>query len=209
MKKSQVLKFIEDYKAVAVLRLPSPELYDPVEEALISGGVKIIEITMTTPNALDIIKAATSKKRSDCVIGVGSVTDADTTEKAIDAGAQFVVSPVVKKSVIETCQKHQVAAIPGAFTPTEIDFAHELGADIIKVFPAGTLGPSYIRAVLAPMPHLKLMPTGGVTPDNVSGWIQAGAVAVGLGSALVDDASLANKTFDNIRDQAKKLTNKI
>lgn len=209
MNKNQVVEFIESHKAVAVLRLPSPDLYDQIEEALISGGVKVIEITMTTPDALSIIKKAAGKNRSDCVIGVGSVMDEETANKAVDAGAQFIVSPIIKESIIKAAVQHRVAVMPGAFTPTEIQRAYELGADIVKVFPAGILGMDFFTSVLAPMPHLKLMPTGGVSLTNAADWIKAGACAVGVGSALVDSQSLAQNDFDKIRRQAQAITDNL
>ncbi|MEX0904986.1 MAG: bifunctional 4-hydroxy-2-oxoglutarate aldolase/2-dehydro-3-deoxy-phosphogluconate aldolase [Balneolaceae bacterium] len=205
MNKKQIIEFIETQKAVAVIRLPDSDLFKPVAEALYKGGVKIIEITMTVPGALSIIRKAVKNAPSDMLIGVGSVLDAKTAQVAVDAGADFVVSPVVKEEIITAVKNLDKPVMPGAFTPTEIQFAWEAGADIVKVFPADILGIPFFKAVKAPMPHLKLMPTGGVTLTNADQWIQAGASAVGLGSSLVDKKAIAEGNFDQLRKNAETL----
>lgn len=209
MNRKQTVEYIETHKSVAVIRLPEAALFEPVAEALYEGGIRILEITMTVPDALSLIKKAVDASPSDMLIGVGSVLDVDTAKASVDAGAKFVVSPIVKTDVIEQAQKLGVAVMPGAFTPTEIQTAWEAGADIVKVFPANIVGMKFFKAVRAPMPHLKLMPTGGVSLTNGREWIEAGACAIGVGSALVDKQALAERNFDQLRENAKILTNHV
>jgi 2-dehydro-3-deoxyphosphogluconate aldolase/(4S)-4-hydroxy-2-oxoglutarate aldolase len=160
---------------------------------------------MTVPNALDGIRAVTEAMGSGVLVGAGSVTDAETTRAAIEAGARYVVSPVFKREVIEAAHQLDAAAMPGCFTPTEILTAHEAGADVVKVFPAGSLGMGFIKGVLAPLPYLKLMPTGGVSLDNATDWLRAGAVAVGAGSALVDTKAIAAGDWAQLTANAVRL----
>ena len=206
MNREQALAYIERQKAVAVLRLPESELFEPMAEALYRGGIRILEITMTMPDAIGLIKKAVKKLPDDVLIGVGSVLDAETAQKSIDAGASFIVSPVIKKEIIDKANIFQIPVMAGAFTPTEIQTAWELGSDIVKVFPANILGMDFFRAVKAPMPHLKLMPTGGVNLTNGNEWIKAGACAVGVGSALVPGTALKAKDFKTIEKNAEILT---
>ena len=177
--------------------------------ALLEGGVRAIEVTLTTPGALELIASLTKACGDATVIGAGSVLDADTARRAIAAGARYVVSPVFDDEVLAMAHAHDVPALPGAYTPTEILHAHNAGADLVKVFPAELLGPDYIKGLLAPMPFLELMPTGGVTPQNVGQWIAAGAVAVGLGSALVNPKLVSAGDFDVIAARARIVTDGI
>ena len=177
--------------AVAVVRLSDTRRALDAIRAIADGGVTAIELTMTTPGALDLLEDLARWRDADLVLGAGTVLGADATRRAVDAGAAFVVSPVFLPAVIEEGHRVGVPVVSGAFTPTEIHAAHTAGADLVKVFPADTLGPSHIRGVLAPMPFLRLMPTGGVTAQNVGEWLRAGAVAVGLGSSLVDPTLVA------------------
>lgn len=172
--------------AVAVVRLADASAGEAVVDALLAGGVRAVEITFTMTGALDLIATLARRHGDALLLGAGSVLTPDVARHAIDAGARYVVSPVFDVQVLAMAHRHDVAALPGACTPTEILRAWQAGADVVKVFPSDTLGPAFIRNVLAPMPFLPLMPTGGVTPDNVGAWMDAGAVAVGLGSALVD-----------------------
>lgn len=193
---------------VAVLRLRSANDAVDVIAALQAGGVSAIEVTVTTPDAMRIIEQA-STRVPDAFLGVGSVLGAETARHAVESGARFVVSPVFRPEVVAEAHRLGVPAGPGAFTPTEILRAHEAGADVVKIFPSEVLGLPFLKGVLAPMPFLKLMPTGGVTPDNAGDWIRAGAVAVGLGSALVDPALVANRDFAGITARARRLTDSI
>jgi 2-dehydro-3-deoxyphosphogluconate aldolase/(4S)-4-hydroxy-2-oxoglutarate aldolase len=182
---------------VAVVRADSGEQLIDVAGALLAGGVDCIEITMTTPNALEVIRDC-RQAVDGALIGVGSVLDAATAAKAIEAGAQYVVSPITDPAVIEAAHEADLPCVPGAFTPTEIHGATRAGADIVKVFPAGFFGAKYLKAILAPMPHLKLSPTGGVNLDTAADFIRAGAVTLCVGSALVTKAALAEGNLAEI-----------
>ena len=197
--------------AVAIIRMADAQKLMRVIDAIRAGGIPAIEITMTTPNALRVIEEAASAYAADedVLIGVGSVLDGPTARRAISAGAQYVVSPVLKAEMIETCHRYDVPAIPGAFTPTEVQRAHELGADVVKVFPASSVGPGFISALKAPMPHLTLMPTGGVGLTDVDRWLNAGALMVGIGSALLDDDAIAEGDFDQLTENARTLRRTI
>ena len=195
--------------AVAVVRLPDAGRALAVVDALAAGGVTAIELTLTTPGALDLIAALRKAGGDALLVGAGSVLDADTARRAVEAGATYVVSPVFRAEVVAEAHRQGVPAMPGAYTPTEILTAHEAGADVVKVFPADTLGPAYLKGVLAPMPFLRLMPTGGVTPANVGDWLRAGAVAAGLGSALVDAKLVAANDLAAITARARQTTENV
>ena len=192
--------------AVAVVRLPSASSALDVVHALQEGGVNAIEVTLTTPGALETIRALRARSGSTLVVGAGSVLGADSARQCVDAGADFIVSPVLQHNVLEIAHRHDIPMLPGALTPTEALAAYDAGADVVKIFPADALGPSYLRAMLAPMPFLPLMPTGGVTPANIDAWFAAGAVAVGLGSALVDPALVNAGDFGAITERARQVT---
>ena len=195
---------IEGLGIVAVIRVKDPEKVRGVVTALAAGGVRALEVTMTVPRAVDLIRELAPTMPDGFLLGAGTVTDVATARAVIDAGASFVVGPVFRRDVIVACHERDVPMIPGCFSPTEILAAHDAGADIIKLFPATALGPQYIKDVLAPLPHVKLMPTGGVTVENAGDWIRAGAVAVGLGSALLDASAIAGGRFDVIRSSAER-----
>ncbi len=209
MSREQIVKALIDAGAVAVLRLSDPRKVIKVAEAIYKGGVSGIEITMTVPNAIQVIHDASKEIGDYMNVGVGTVLDPETAQKAIDAGAKYVVSPVFKKDVIEVAHKNGIPAMPGAFTPTEIQTAYEYGANIIKVFPADVVGMAFFKDILAPMPHLKLMPTGGVTLTNAGDWIKAGACAVGIGTALLDKNAIASENYQVLTDNAKILMESI
>jgi 2-dehydro-3-deoxyphosphogluconate aldolase / (4S)-4-hydroxy-2-oxoglutarate aldolase len=194
--------------AVAVVRLGDASRGRDVAAALVAGGVHAIEVTLTTPGALALIETLV-KSESSLMVGAGSVLGAEAAREAIEAGARYLVSPVFDSDMLATAHTYDIPAFPGAYTPTEIFRAYKAGADLVKVFPAETLGPAYIKGVLAPMPFLELMPTGGVTPDNVGTWLAAGAVAVGLGSALVDPALVQARDFATITARARKVSDGI
>jgi 2-dehydro-3-deoxyphosphogluconate aldolase/(4S)-4-hydroxy-2-oxoglutarate aldolase len=174
-----------------------------VAEALAAGGVRAIEVTMTVPRAASLIEELSRSLPDGFIVGAGTVLDAATAREVIDAGARFVVSPVFRPAVLQVCQEREVAAVPGCFTPTEILDAWEAGADIVKVFPATALGPGYFSDLRGPLPQVRLMPTGGVTRDNAGEWIRAGAVAIGVGTALVDKKAVAEGRFDVITSNAR------
>ena len=159
-------------------------------DAIRAGGVSVIEVTMTTPGALSIIEQALSRYGQDVLFGVGSVLDAESARAAILAGAQFVVSPSFKPALIEMCRRYSIPVMPGAYTPTEVVTAWESGADMVKVFPASFGGPGWIKALKAPLPQVELVPVGGVNLETASDFIRAGAAAVGVGSALINQELL-------------------
>jgi 2-dehydro-3-deoxyphosphogluconate aldolase/(4S)-4-hydroxy-2-oxoglutarate aldolase len=204
-----IVQRIRQLGALAVVRLPRADDVLPVARALHGGGVSAIEVTMTVPGALQAIERLAREGDDGLLIGVGSVLDAQTARRAVDAGARFVVSPVFRAEVVDEAHRHGAAALPGAFTPTEILRAHEAGADMVKVFPSDALGPAFIRGVLAPMPFLNLCPTGGVTPQNAGAWIRAGAAAVGLGGALVDPGLVAKGDWQMITSLARQTVDEV
>ena len=193
---------VERAGIVAVIRMKDPGRLRQVIDALAEGGIRALEITMTVPGAVDLIRQVAPTLPAGFVFGAGTVVDAATVHRVVDAGAQFVVSPVFRREVIEACRARGVASMPGCFTPTEILDAWDAGADVVKVFPATTLGPGYLKDVHAPLPHVKLMPTGGVTVENAGEWIRAGAIAVGVGSSLLDTAAIAEGRFEVLREKA-------
>ncbi len=209
MNKKEVLAHIEKHKLVAVVRLDDPGDLDPVVDALLEGGIKLIEATMTIPGLLDYVPALVNRVGDEMVFGIGSVLNADMARRVVGAGASFLVSPIMKQEIIDIAKESDTAVSAGAYSPTEIQTAWELGSDVVKVFPADKLGPSYIKGVMAPMPHLKLLPTGGITVDNIGEWLKAGAVALGVGSALVDIKAVRKRQFDVIRNNAETMSKAV
>jgi 2-dehydro-3-deoxyphosphogluconate aldolase/(4S)-4-hydroxy-2-oxoglutarate aldolase len=209
MTKEQILKIILDKKIIAVIRVKEEEKLKKVIEAIYNGGISVVEITMTVPNALRLIEKMSEEFEEKVLIGVGSVLNKTIAEEAIKAGAKYVVSPVFKKEILEAAHKYNLPAMPGAFTPTEIQAAHEAGADIVKVFPADIVGMNFFKAVLAPLPHLKLMPTGGVSLTNAGEWLKAGACAVGIGTALLDKNAIKNEQYDILTRNGETINKSI
>src|SRR5215470_11777085 len=204
-RRAAVTAQIEALGVVAVIRLKDPARLQASIDAMAEGGVRALEVTMTVPGAVELIRGLARALPSGFLLGAGTVTDANTARAVIDAGASFVVGPVFRPEVIAACHERDVAAMPGCFSPTEILAAHECGADIVKVFPATALGPQYLKDVHGPLPQVKLMPTGGVTLDNAGDWIRAGAVAVGIGSALLDAKAVESGRFDAIVANAQRV----
>ena len=203
--RNDVVAAIERAGVVAVIRLKDPAALASVVDALVAGGVHMLEITMTVPGAVELIRALGPSLPEGFLLGAGTVTDPATARAVIDAGAAFVVSPVLRTDVIAACHKYGVPALPGCFSPTEILTAWEAGADIVKVFPATALGPGYFKDVRGPLPDVKLMPTGGVSIENAGDWIRAGAVAVGVGGALLDAKAIAAGNFSVITANATRI----
>lgn len=209
-KKEKNLKLMLDSGIVAVIRAQSSEQLVDVAYALLKGGVKAIEVTMTTPNALEVIHDVSQRmKKEEAVIGVGTVLDPETARAAILAGAEYVVCPTLNPAVIEMCRRYTVISIPGAFSPTEILTAWEAGADIVKVFPATGLGPEYFKDILGPLPHIRLSPTGGVSLDTVGAFIKAGACCVAVGGNLVSKKALADQDWQGITETAQEFIRRI
>ena len=198
-----IVSAIEATGVVAVVRLTDAGAFREVAAALVEGGVRAIEVTMTVPRAVALIESLAASARNDVIVGAGTVLDAETARQVILAGARFVVGPVLRPEVIELGHRYDVAVMPGCFTPTEILTAWELGADVVKVFPATALGPGFFKDVRGPLPQIRLMPTGGVTRDNAGAWIAAGAVAIGVGTALVDPKAVSAGRLDLLSANAR------
>lgn len=205
LSRDATVKTIQDLGVVAVIRMKDAGRLRAVIDAIAEGGVRAIEVTMSVPGAVGLIAALAPVLPSSILFGAGTVLDAATARAVIDAGARFVVSPVFRREVIDACHERGVAVAPGCFTPTEILDAHEYGADVVKVFPATALGPSYLKDVRAPLPQVRLMPTGGVTLDNAGEWIRAGAVAVGVGSNLLDAKAIEEGRLDVLVNNARRI----
>jgi 2-dehydro-3-deoxyphosphogluconate aldolase/(4S)-4-hydroxy-2-oxoglutarate aldolase len=204
-KRKIVTAAIERAGIVAVIRIKDPAKLQAVADAIGAGGVTAMEVTMTVPDAIELIRALAPRMPAGFVLGAGTVVDPETAARVIDAGAQYVVSPVFRRSVIAACHERDVPVMPGCLTPTEILDAWDAGADIVKVFPATALGPGYLKDLRGPLPHVKLMPTGGVTVDNAGDWIRAGAVAVGVGTALLDAQAIAAGDYGVLRRNAERI----
>jgi 2-dehydro-3-deoxyphosphogluconate aldolase/(4S)-4-hydroxy-2-oxoglutarate aldolase len=189
---------------VAIVRLDSADGLDRVAEALIAGGVTALEFTLTTPGALPALEAAAARHGDRLLLGAGTVLDAETARTAILAGAEFIVAPTTDLPTIALCRRYAKVCLPGAFTPTEMLRAYEAGADLIKLFPATTVGPRYIRDVLAPLPMLRIVPTGGIGPENAGDFIKAGAVAVAMGSSLVDAKTVREGRYEALTARAEQ-----
>lgn len=202
--KADVLRLLREPGVIAVVRAPKPELVIPLARALLDGGVIAVEITMTTPNAIEAIRDANKALGKEALLGVGTVLNAETARAAIEAGAEFVVSPITRKEIADAARAMDRPVMLGAYTPTEAQLAFEMGADFIKIFPADTLGPAYIKALRAPLPHLQIVPTGGVDLNTIGPFLKAGCVAVGAGSSLVPAEALKSGQWAEITRLAKE-----
>ena len=205
MTKEQVLAGIVKAKVVAVIRLKDAARLAEVAAALSRGGVTALEVTMTVPGAVEIIREMARTKAPGTLVGAGTVLDAGTATDVIAAGADFVVSPITDPETIRACGEAGVLVAPGAFTPTEIVSAWNAGASLVKVFPATSLGPQFVRDMRGPLPHIRLMPTGGVTLENAREFLAAGAAAVGIGTALVDAKSVESGDWEDLESRARQL----
>lgn len=204
-----VLDIVAKHKIVAIVRLDDLSTARFITDALIEGGIRAIEFTLTNPDAYATI-ADMRKSVGDAVaIGAGSVITAEQVWAVAEAGAQFVVSPVWKREVNTACHEADLPFMPGAFTPSEIQQAWEWGASAVKVFPANHLGPRYFKDVLAPLPHLRLMPTGGVNLDNMRDWLDHGAFALGLGSSLINNEAVADRDWKRLRQNARRYVDQL
>jgi 2-dehydro-3-deoxyphosphogluconate aldolase/(4S)-4-hydroxy-2-oxoglutarate aldolase len=202
MTKPQIIQRLLDPGIVAIIRTDSSDQLVAAAEALLAGGVSAMEVTMTTPGALQVIAEVTARFGDKVLMGVGSVLDTETCRAAILAGAEFVVTPVTKPEVIRMCNRYGKPIASGALTPTECLLAQESGADFVKLFPSDFAGPKYIRTILAPLPMLQIIPTGGVTPENAAEFLSAGCVALGAGSTLVSKESLAKRDWPALTARA-------
>ncbi len=205
MSKDHVLEGLLAARVVAVIRMKDAARLAGTVAALRTGGVRALEITMTVPGAVDIIRDLVRTRPRGALIGAGTVLDAGAATDVIAAGADFVVSPITDRETIQACREAGVLVVPGAFTPTEIVGAWRAGADIVKVFPATSLGPQFFRDIRGPLPYVRLMPTGGVTLENARNFVAAGACCVGIGTALVDAKAVETGDWEALETRARVL----
>lgn len=204
MNRTSPLDRVLNLGLVAIIRSPSGDQLVEAAEALLAGGIDVVEITFTVPRALAVLEAVRHRLGDKVLLGAGTVLDPETARAALLAGAEFIVTPTVNTRVIELCRRYDKLVMPGGFTPTEILTAWEAGADIVKVFPAEIGGPAHLRAIRGPLPQIRLLPTGGVTLQTLPEFVSAGACAVGLGTALVEKAALENRDFARISERARQ-----
>jgi len=205
-----IIRKVGEIGIIPVVRAASVEEANRAVEAICAGGIPVVEITMTVPNAITVIRELVQRRGGDVLIGAGTVTNAEQAESCVRAGAQFLVSPGLSTSVLSVARVNNRLAIPGALTPTELMNAHELGARLIKIFPCGNLGgPKYLKSLKAPFPHAQLIPTGGVNAANAAEFMAAGAYALGVGSDLVDAAALREGNLEKITSAAKELVRAV
>ena len=204
MRKEEVLKAMAEIGLVPVLRASSVEKALALAEAIAAGGVTVLEITMTVPGAITVMRKL-AEQRPDILIGAGTVLDPETARMCILEGAQFVVSPAINVKTIEMCHRYSIAALPGALTPTEVVTAWQAGADIVKIFPASAMGGAkYLTALKGPLPQIEMIPTGGVSQSTAHEFLSAGAFALGVGSDLVDTKAMAEGRPEVVTESAKK-----
>lgn len=204
MSKHHDLQRVLDSGLVAVVRSPDSQQLVEVCRALADGGISVVEITMTVPDALDVVRQVRKALGDRVLLGAGTILDAETARAALLAGAEYLVAPTLNLDVIRVCQRYSKLVMPGCFTPTEILTAWEAGADVVKVFPADVLGPAFFKAVRAPLPQVRLMPTGGVDLTTAAEFLKAGACCLGVGSQLVEPRAVATGNFDRIRELARQ-----
>ena len=194
---------------VAIMRVSRPELAMPLATALVAGGIRAVELTMSIPNALEAVRTIDRELGDKILLGVGTVIDDDTCRAAIDAGAKYVISPITRPSLVAVAHALDRPVMLGAYTPTEAQAAHEAGSDFVKIFPADTLGPSYIKSLLAPLPHLRIVPTGGVNLDTMEAYLAAGSAALGTGSALLKKEIITGENWGELERLAKRFADRM
>jgi 2-dehydro-3-deoxyphosphogluconate aldolase/(4S)-4-hydroxy-2-oxoglutarate aldolase len=205
MSKAEVIKQIKDIGVIPVVRATSADEAMRAIDAIREGGISILEITMTVPGAVDLIARVSNRYGSEVLVGAGTVLDPEIAAACISNGAQFIVSPALNSETIARCRELDVTVMPGALTPTEVVQAWDAGADFVKVFPAGAVGgPSYLKALKAPLPNIELVPTGGVSLKTAADFIKAGAAALGVGADLVDLKAIREGQASLITDRAKQ-----
>lgn len=205
MNKTDALRRIHEVGLVPVVRAESAGIAHRAVAAILKGGISVVEITMTVPGAVDVIRALAKESGAQILIGAGTVLSAKTAEECVEAGAQFIVSPALDLNTIAACKEMKVAVMPGALTPTEILTARTAGADLVKVFPAGAVGgASYFKALKGPLPDIKLVPTGGVSLNTAAAFIEAGAEALGVGTDLIDIKALKSGDDAVISERARQ-----
>ena len=203
MNKNDVLLRLRSGKVIALIRADSSDSLLDCARALAEGGLDSLELTMTTPGALEMC-ARVARELPQVLLGLGTVLDVETARRGMEAGAKFIVTPAVRPEVIKACREAGVAVLCGALTPTEIYTAWELGADVVKIFPAEFFGPAYIKSIKAPFPRIEIMPTGGVTPETVGEFLRNGAFATAAGSSLVSAAALKSRDWPAVTARARE-----
>ncbi len=205
MDKDSVLNRIHEIGVIGIFRVDNPEDCAKAMDALREGGLHALEVTLTTPNAIQVMYEAKKRYGDETILGVGTVLDAETAEKAIEMGAQIVVSPSTHKEIIEVCRRYDVVSCPGAFTATEVVRAMRWGADLVKIFPISQVGPSYIKALRGPLPEARYVPTGGIDVQNAGDYMKAGAFCLGVGGGLVSKKAIAAGRFDLLTQAAREI----
>ncbi len=204
MDKQEVLRRVAEVGLVPVVRASSAEEAMQVVEAIKAGGVPVLEITMTVPRAVKVIEQLADRYGSEVVVGAGTVLDPETARACILAGASFVVSPALNTATIELCRRYSIAVMPGALTPTEVVTAWQAGADVVKVFPCNALGGAkYLKSLKAPLPQVEMIPTGGVSLQTAAEFIEAGALALGVGADLVDTKAIRAGEAGKVTEAAR------
>lgn len=209
MRSVEALDFLTRHKVIAVIRMTDPEKLIHVVEAIERGGVKAVEITRTVPGAVEIIRKIAARKKPGFLLGAGTVLDAGSAMEVIEAGAEFVVGPAFNPDMIRACRRRDILVAPGALTPTEIRAAWNEGAPLVKIFPATSLGPQYIRDIHGPFPEIPLLPTGGVSLENARDFMAAGACCLGIGTALLDKTLIAEGRWDELAAKARTLMDSL
>jgi 2-dehydro-3-deoxyphosphogluconate aldolase/(4S)-4-hydroxy-2-oxoglutarate aldolase len=209
MDKTEKLEWIHESGVIAIMRAKSSDQLIQAADAIHAGGVNVIEVTMTTPGAMKIIEEAASKYGQDVLFGAGSVLDAETARAALLAGAEYIVSPTLNLEMVALCNRYGVPVVPGCYTPSEMLLAWEAGADLVKLFPASVGGPSLLKAILAPLPQLKIVPVGGVNLNTAADFIRMGAYALGVGGSLINQELLDAGDLDEIKHRAEAFLGEV
>jgi 2-dehydro-3-deoxyphosphogluconate aldolase/(4S)-4-hydroxy-2-oxoglutarate aldolase len=207
--KDNDLHRVLDSGLVAIIRSPDAGVVADVAESLAAGGVDVLEVTFTVPRAQHVLEEVADRLGNRVLLGAGTVLDPETARIALLSGAEFIVSPGMNRQVIELCRRYDKLVMPGALTPTEVIAAWQAGADIVKIFPSDFTGPSYIKILHGPLPQVRLMPTGGVTLDNIAAYFSAGACALGVGSALVDSSLVKNRDLAKLESLARQFVERV
>ncbi len=203
MDKIKNIDLVVKKKIIAIIRADVSKGIEGVVEALCNSGINIIEISFNTPCALQLIEEISKKNENEVLVGAGTVIDSETAVSAISAGSKFIVSPIYKQEIVKTCLRYNIVSVPGVLTPGEALTAHEAGADFVKIFPAGNLGPAYIKAIKAPLPHLQIIPVGGINIDNARAFLESGAAALAIGGSLVSKEDIRIRDYKAIEKKAK------
>lgn len=209
LSKDAIIQQLTDPGIIAVVRARSQAQVLPLAEALIAGGVIAIEITMTTPHAIEAIREASNVLGDRALVGVGTILETETAKAAIDAGAQFVVTPILKPEIVPIAHEAGKPIMLGSYSPTEAEQAFATGCDFVKLFPADGLGASYIKAIRAPLPHLKIVPTGGVNLETMESFLNAGCAALGVGSSMITREILENDNWQKLTENARAYVEKL